>query len=162
GAPLRGAPNASEEFQHVRLWSQQICEVGKLRKSGIAIAVAGALTLAACGSSGPSKSAPTTPVQDGRNVVLTSIQKTAAADSAKAAVDMSFTGLGSGLSTTAEGAIDFASGDSTITMEFGGGGILGSLLPSGIEARRVDGVAYVHMPVGLPSGKEWIAIPAGG
>ncbi len=132
-----------------------------MRKSGIAIAVAASLVFAACGSSGPSKSAPTTPVQNGRTVVLTSIEKTAAADSAKISLDMSFGGLGAGVNMTADGAVDFASGDSDISMEFGGGGILGSVLPSGVEARRVDGTAYVHMPVGLPSGKEWIAVPGG-
>ena len=132
-----------------------------MRKSGIAIAMAAALAFAACGSSGPSQSAPTTPVKNGRAVVLTSVVKTAAADSAKVSIDMSFDGFGAGLNMSADGAIDFASGDSDITMEFGGGGILGSLLPPDVEARRVDGTTYVHMPVGLPSGKEWIAVPSG-
>jgi len=128
-----------------------------VRKSGIAIVVAGALALAACGSSGPSTSATATPVQDGRRVVLASVVKTTAADSAKVSLEMSFGGgIGSGMTATAEGAVDFASGDSELTMQLEGG-MLGSLLPSGIETRTVDGVAYVHLPTGLPSGKEWIA-----
>jgi hypothetical protein len=44
-------------------------------------------------------------------------------------------------------------------MDFGGG-VLGTLMPSGIETRTVDGVAYVRLPTGLPSGKEWVAIDA--
>jgi hypothetical protein len=132
-----------------------------VRKSGIAIVVAAALGLAACGSGGPSKSATTTPVENGRDVVLTSIQKTAAADSAKLSLDMSFNGLGSGISVSGDGAVDFANGNSQFTMDFGGGGILGSLMSGGIETRQVDGVAYVNVPMGLPSGKEWIAVPAG-
>jgi hypothetical protein len=132
-----------------------------VRKPGIAIVMAAALGLAACGSSGPSSSAPTTPVQNGRAVVLASVVKTAAADSAKISLDMSFTGVGAGVTISADGAMDFASGDSEITMEFGNGGILGAILPSDVEARRVDGTAYVHIPDGLPAGKEWVAVPAG-
>ncbi len=128
-----------------------------MRKSGIAIVVAGALALAACGSSGPSKSATSAPVLNGRSIVLASVVKTAAADSAKVSLDMSFNGLGSGLSISGEGAVDFANGNSQFTMDFNGGGILGSLMPSGIEVRTVDGVAYVHLPSGLPSGKEWVS-----
>jgi hypothetical protein len=127
-----------------------------LRHSGIAIVVAAALGLTACGSNGPSKSAATTtPVPSGRSVVLASVVKTAASDSAKLSLDLSFNGPGSG-AISGEGVVDFANGNSQLTMEFGGA--LGTIMPSGIETRTVDGVAYVHLPVGLPSGKEWVSV----
>jgi hypothetical protein len=128
-----------------------------VRHSGIAVVAAAALALAACGSSGSTRTATTTPTPNGRQVVLASVERTAAADSAKVSLDMSFAGLGrSGMSVTADGEVDFASGDSQMTMDFGG--MLGSFLPSGIETRSLDGVVYMRMPIGLPSGKEWVAI----
>jgi hypothetical protein len=136
-----------------------------VRKSGIAVALAGALALAACGSSGPSKSSGTTPASnvDGRRVVLASVVKTAAADTAKVSLDLSIKGSGSGaFGVTADGAIDFATGDSQMNLELGG--FLSSFLTDGIETRNVDGIAYVRMPsvagVALPDGKQWISVDA--
>ena len=130
--------------------------MGDVRHSGMAIFVAAALGLAACGSGGPSKSATTTPAPTGRQIVLASVVKTAAADSAKVSLDMSFSGFGRGLSVSADGAIDFASGASQTNMTFDGP--FASFLTGGIETRTVDGVVYVRMPVGLLSGKQWIAV----
>jgi hypothetical protein len=128
-----------------------------VRHIRIAVVAAATVALAACGSSGSSESGTTAPARNGRQVVLASVVKTAAADSAEISLDMSFAGLGSsGVSVTAGGVVDFESGDSQLMMEFGG--MFGSFLPDGIEARSVDGVTYVRLPIGLPEGKEWVAV----
>lgn len=128
-----------------------------MRHSRIAIAAVAAIALTACGSGGLSRSATTAPVQNAQRVVLASLVKTTAANTAKMSLDMSISGLeSSAVSITADGAVDFASGDSQVTIDFGG--LFGSVMPSGLEARSVDGVAYVHLPAGLAAGKDWIAI----
>jgi len=100
--------------------------------------------------------------------VLTSITTTAAAKTARIDAEASFSGGGSGGSgkMTAEGAIDFATGDFQMTVYVDGP--LGSALNDGFEMRNVDGVAYMRMPSGLPGfslpdGKHWIAfdVPSG-
>jgi len=130
-------------------------------------AVAGAALMsvalvAGCGSSGASKSSsPIPPNANARKIVLASVVKTAAADTAKVSLDLSVNGTGSSaFNVSADGAVDFATGDSQMNVDFGG--FLGSLLSDGIETRNVDGVAYVRMPsvggITLPDGKTWIAV----
>jgi hypothetical protein len=135
-----------------------------VRHSGIAIVVASALALAACGSSGSSPgSATKTTVPVSRKIVLTSITTTAAEKTARTDLEVSFSGGESGGSgrMTSQGVVDFGSGDSQMTMNIDSP--LGSALGDGFETRTVDGVAYTRLPSGvsslpLPAGKQWISI----
>jgi len=132
-----------------------------VRHSRIAIVVAAAVGLAACGSAGgPSNSVTKTTVPVSRKVVLTSIMTTAAAKTARTELTVEVSGSDSA-AMTGEGVVDFGTGDSQMTMSFGG--LLASALSDGFETRTVDGVVYVRMPSGLPQilnpgGKPWIAI----
>ena len=134
-----------------------------MRHSRIVIVVASALVLAACGGGGGSSSSATkATVPVSPKIVLTSITTTAAAKTARIELEVGFSGGGSG-KMTAEGAVDFGTGDSQMTMYIDGP--LGSALSDGIETRTVDGVAYVRMPSGLAGiptteGKPWFAVDA--
>jgi hypothetical protein len=98
-----------------------------------------------------------------RKIVLTSIMTTAAAKTARTELTVDASGGGSNGSAkmTAEGVVDFATGDSQMTMYVDGP--LGSALSDGFETRTVDGVVYVRWPSGLPgnpssNGKPWFAM----
>jgi hypothetical protein len=135
-----------------------------VRPSRIAIVVASALALTACGSGGGSSSSVSkTTVPVSRKIVLTSIVTTAAAKTARIELTVGISGGGSDNpgKLTADGAVDFGTGDSQLTMYFDGP--LGSALSDGFETRTVDGVVYMRMPSGLAGipmteGKPWFAI----
>ena len=133
---------------------------GDVRKSGIAIVVAATLGLAACGSAGPSQTVTNTTVPVGRKIVLTSITTTAAAQTARIAMEMNVTAdpsLGS-ISSTGDGVTDFGTGDTDVAVQYerATGASIG-----GAEVRSVGGVVYVRVPsqtsLSLPPGKSWIA-----
>jgi hypothetical protein len=126
--------------------------------------LAAAVVLTACGSAGgSSNSATKTTVPVSRKIVLTSIMTTAAAKTARVEIEAKVSGAGpvDSFTVNGDGAVDFGSGDSQLTMTFGGqvGSMLGG---DGIEFRMVDGVGYMRMPSGLgilrPGGKPWVAI----
>jgi hypothetical protein len=129
-----------------------------------AVLAASVAVVAGCGgqSSTPGAapgSAPTRPAASGSKIVLASVQTTAAAKSAHVSMSVSATGLGSqAFSLTGDGAIDFANGDSQLTMKFGGAA--STLLPGGIEERSVDHLVYVQLP-GLTGASRWVAVDAG-
>jgi hypothetical protein len=129
-----------------------------------AVVAAAVAVVAGCGgqSSTPGAapgSAPTRPSGSGSKIVLASVETTAAAKSAHVSMSVSATGLGSQAFTlTGDGAIDFANGDSRLTMRFGGAAA--SLLPGGIEERSVGHVVYVELP-GLTGAAHWVAVDAG-
>ncbi len=126
------------------------------------------LLLAACGGSdGSSPSAAAGPSgASAPNVVLASARKTAKAGSARVALAVSATGKAAqAISITADGITDFATGDSDLTMHFGGA--MGSMFSGDLTVRSVDDVAYVQLPSGLggilgglTGGKQWISIDA--
>jgi len=135
-----------------------------VRHSGIAIVVASALALAACGSGGSTSDSVTkTTVPVSRKIVLTSIMTTAAAKTARIDLEVSISGGDSDGSArvTGEGVVDFATGDSEITTNLEG--VIGSVVGDGYQTRTVDGVVYVQIPAGLrgvpvPEGTRWISI----
>jgi hypothetical protein len=136
---------------------------------GAAIPLAMALLISACGGSGsPSKSAaehPTTTVATGA-VVLASARTTARAGSARIAISVTAGGSdAAAFALTAEGLADFKTGNSQLTMHFGGA--VAGLISGDLEVRSVDGVAYVQLPPTLRSvlgrlgaDKPWLAIDA--
>ncbi len=133
------------------------------RAAAAGVTVLSVALVAGCGSGGASKPAAHVPPKpSGRSVVLASVVKTAAARTARVAFEMSMSGLGSVSDVTAngDGAIDLGSGDSQLTMHFGGA--MASFVPGGIEARTVGGVAYVRLPTirgfELPAGKHWLEV----
>jgi hypothetical protein len=77
------------------------------------------------------------------------------------AMSMNLTGSSaSAFAVTADGIADFATGDSQLTMHFGGA--IAAFMKGDIEMRSVDRVAYMKLPqalVGpLTNGKEWTSI----
>jgi hypothetical protein len=132
---------------------------GRRRWSSVA-AGALVLVLAACGSQAKTvevkKPVPPSP----RKVLLASARATTAAKSARLSMKMSANGSGAdGFAITADGVADFTSGDAALTMQVGGSRQFG-----GIEARLVDGEAYMKMPASLGSmfgGAQWMKLPVG-
>jgi hypothetical protein len=138
-----------------------------VRKSGIAVALAGALLLAACGSSvePPSVSKTTVPVD--RKLVLASVDATTAAKTARIDVQTEMSGVDEGTTTMrGDGVIDFETGDSRLTMYIDGISALG--MDDGVEIRTVDGVVYTRMPglfadlPGFTGDKSWMSFDATG
>jgi hypothetical protein len=133
-----------------------------VRHSGIAIAVAAALGLAACGSAGGSSNTVTkATVPVSRKIVLTSIVTTAAAKTARVELTMKMDAGSKGtFDVTGDGLTDFGSGDSDLTMQFDGP--IGALMADGFDVRSVDGTVYMRIPstLGTPltGGKPWIAV----
>lgn len=146
----------------MRTWTN-----GRSRGAGAAITlVAMAAVLGACGSSSSPKSAPANKpatAVSGAKVLLASVQTTAATKSARVSLTVSGSGAGaSAFSLKADGAVDFATGDSQFTADLGG--MMSSMLPGGLEMRVVDKVSYVKLPASITrffggSGSaQWIAI----
>ena len=133
-----------------------------MRKSGIAVALAGVLTFAACGSGGPSESVSKTTIPVSRNLVLASVDATTAAKTARIDIQADMSG-GTDLSVSmrGDGVIDFGSGESQFSMSYDG--LPGAVLEDGMEIRSVDGVVYMRVPKGLDNlpgfdgDKPWIA-----
>ncbi len=118
----------------------------------LAFACVASIGLAACGG-GSSKSngalpavpaaattttAPKTAATP-RAALLRAVASTEAAKTAKTSMTITATGLGVPIDITASGAVDFATGDSELTME------LGALGGSSVETRIVDGVSYTRL-----------------
>ena len=152
-------------------------QVGDMRTrttvSAAAVAAVMALTVGACGGSkpfaAPSSTAPATTPPSGTKVLLASIRTTAAAKSAHMSMTVGTDGSGPlAFSMTADGAVDFTTGDSQFTAQLDGAAA--SFLPDGIEMRMVDGVAYMKLPASLggllggSGGEQWmsLSIPKGG
>lgn len=123
----------------------------------------------ACGgSSSPSAApgkAPATELPG--NVVLASVQTTAAAKSARESMTISTGGSGAmSFSMTTDGAVDFATGNSEFKSELGGP--LASFLPGGLEMRVVNGVVYMKLPASIGGffgasggGDQWLSLNKG-
>ncbi len=90
-------------------------------------------------------------------VVLASVQTTAAAKSARVAMSIDTSGL-AGFSLSGDGLVDFANGDSQLSMRLGGQEA--SLLPGGLEMRSVNHVVYVQLP-GATGDPHWVEVDAG-
>jgi hypothetical protein len=139
----------------------------RTRGAGIAlglVVVLGAGASACGGSSSPAAAPSTLPAAKlPGNVVLASVQTTAAAKSARESMTIS-TGSGPmAFSMTTNGAIDFATGNSEFKSELGGP--LASFLSGGLEMRVVDGVVYMKLPAsigglfgGSGGGDQWLSI----
>lgn len=139
----------------------------KGRASLAGVVVVAAVLAAGCGGSSSSSaashqptptgaSAPVAPKGSTSKVLLASVQTTAAAKSARVSMTVSSSGLAA-FSLTGDGVVDFANGDSQLTVHFGGAAA--SLVPDGLEERSVDHVEYVEMP-GLGGSDHWISIDA--
>ena len=136
--------------------------------AGISVVAVMAVTLGACGgSSSPTSAATRAPdaKTPGSNVVLASVQTTAAEKSARESMTISTKGSGLfAFSMTASGVVDFATGDSQFTADLGGA--TAAFLPGGFEVRVVNKVAYVKLPdsigrlIGGAGGKQWLAVGA--
>jgi len=135
---------------------------GAVRHSGVAIVVAVALGLTACGSVGSTSDSVTkTTVPVSRKIVLTSITTTAAAQTARIDLQMKMSGDSMGsFDVTGEGVTDFGSGNTDMTMRFDGP--IGMGMGDGFEIRGVDGTVYMRMPaalqIPLTEDKPWIAV----
>ena len=132
---------------------------GRVRHSRIAMVLVSAVVLTACGSTGGSSNSVTkTTVPVSRKVVLASITTTAAAKTARIDLEVGVSG-DTAARMTAEGVVDFGTGDSQLTMHMDTP--LGSAVNGEIEMRSVDGVAYIRLPAGLPGvpdSKPWLAV----
>lgn len=138
------------------------------RASGVAVALA--VGLAGCGGSSPSapSAAPkaTTPEPSPAKILLASARTTASAGSARMSMSMNMGGTGaSAVVISADGIADFATGDSQLTMHFGGD--MAGFMAGDFEVRSVDNVAYMKLPASragplgsLSRGKEWLSIDA--
>jgi hypothetical protein len=148
-----------------------------VRKSGIAVVVAGALALAlaACGGGSAKPASNTTRARTrttsptssvaGRKIVLTSITTTAAAKTARTDVEVKMSGVSANgskgaFTISATGVAEFGSGDSQTTMTIDGP--VGKIAGDEFEVRTLDGVVYVRVPAGLDvpgaDGKPWVAV----
>jgi hypothetical protein len=133
---------------------------GRRRWSAIA---AGALVtvLAACGSQAKTVEVKKHVAPSPRKVLLASARATTAAKSARMSMKMTASGAGAdGFAVTADGVADFTNGDAEFTMHLSGG----SQQFGGMEARLVDGAAYLKMPASLGSmfgGGKWLKLPLG-
>jgi hypothetical protein len=139
--------------------------------AGVAVVAVMALTLGACGGESSPKSSPSSPTSQapetntsGSQIVLASVQTTAAAKSARESMTISTKGSGpAAFSLTAEGAIDFETGDSQFTADLGGAA--SAFLSGGLEVRVVDGTTYMKLPAalghlfgGTGGGEKWISL----
>ena len=137
--------------------------------AGISVAAVMAVTLGACGGSSsptstPAVKAPPTALS-GSKIVLASVQTTAAEKSARESLTVSTKGSGPlAFSMTANGLVDFATGDSQFTADLGGA--TAAFLPGGFEVRVVDKVVYTKLPdsigrfFGGADGKQWLSVGA--
>ena len=121
------------------------------------------LALAGCGASS-SKAAPVQPKPkpSGAQVVLDSVQLTAAEKTARIAINASVSGSVS-TTGTITGVIDFATGDSQLSLTLSGPAA--SVLGGGMVFRTVGGVMYLQVPAALrgmlggPAGAQWMSMP---
>jgi len=129
------------------------------RWTGIAVGAL-VLVLAGCGSQAKTVEVKKQVPPSARKVLLASVQATTAAKSARISMTISADGSdASAFTTTADGVTDFTTGDSVMTMDFPA---LGSGPGGSIEARMVDGSAYVKMPESLGGGMfgdKWLKMP---
>jgi hypothetical protein len=126
-----------------------------------------ALVISACGGSGSSSSPaaaqhPATKAATGA-VVLASARTTAAAGSARIALSVGGGSQAASFSLTADGVADFKTGDSQLTMHFGGG--MAGIISGDLEVRSVAKVVYVQLPASLrgvlgrfTGGKPWLKL----
>jgi hypothetical protein len=139
------------------------------RSAGIALGLVTVLALGAsgCGGSSSPAAAPgqTPAAKLSGNVVLASVETTAATKSARESMTVSTSGSGAlAFSMTANGVVNFATGDSEFTADLGGAA--SSFLPGGLDMRVVNKVAYLKLPAsisglfggGSGTGDKWLEI----
>lgn len=139
---------------------------GRSKGAGLAVtsSIAMAAVLAACGGSSSSSSAqPPATTRSGSQIVLASVQTTAAAKSARETMTITTKGVGPvSFSMAANGVVDFTTGNSEFKADLGGN--MASFLPGGLEMRVVDKVVYVKMPssigglFGGSGGEQWLSV----
>jgi hypothetical protein len=135
-----------------------------MRGAFVLLAALLALAAVACGSSGSSSSSATVDVSTSNDpaaeAVLQAGQKTAATQGARISFTAEFTGATSG-SMTGEGI--FAKRQGHLTLDLGGLGGAGSVLPGGnVEVVFDQLVYYMKLPadsaIPLPPGKQWFKL----
>ena len=140
---------------------------GRAGVAGVVVLVAALMS--GCGGSSSSPASPAArpravPVHhsaapSASKVVLASVRTTAAAKSARVALSLSTRGLGEGgVSVSADGVVNFANGDSQLTLHLDGPSA--KQLPDGIEERSVNKVVYVSVP-GRTGDTRWFSVDAG-
>ena len=122
----------------------------------------------ACGGSSSPSATPKVPATKlSGNVVLASVQTTAAEKSARESMTVATNGSGAfAFSMTTNGAVDFATGNSEFKSELSGA--MGSFLPDGLEMRVVNHVVYMKLPASIGGlfggsgggGDQWLSINA--
>ena len=145
------------------------CTNGRTRTAvTLTAVVAMAALLGACGSTSSPSSAPAKPATpvSASKVLLDSVQTTAATKSARVSLSVSTSGSSQyAVSLKADGAIDFATGDSQMTLTLGGPA--SAFMPGGIEERIVGGTVYVKLPASIgrlfggSAGGQWLEIKTG-
>jgi len=124
-----------------------------------------ALLVSACGGSSSPAAAPRAAAKlSGSNIVLASASTTVAAGSARIALSVSGSGGAASLvALTADGVEDFATGNSQLTMHFGGA--MSAFISGDMEVRSLDKVSYIKLPATLrgvlgrlSGGKSWFSV----
>ena len=164
---VRSIPRFTMEPRFEKVGDMRIRANGRSRGVAFGIsALAMTAVLSACGGSSHSATPPVRKLS-GSDLVLASVKTTAATKSAKVSLSMTVGGTES-VAVKFDGAVDFETGDSQFTADLGG--LMGSMMPGGLEMRVVNKVAYVKLPDSLAgflggaggsgSGGKWLAIDA--
>jgi len=159
---VRSIPRFTMEPRFEKVGDMRIRANGRSRGVAFGISVlAMAAVLSACGGSSHSATPPVRKLS-GSDVVLASVKTTAATKSAKVSLSMTV-GSTESVAVKFDGAVDFETGDSQFTADLGG--LMGSMMPGGLEMRVVNKVAYVKLPDSLSgflggsgSGGKWLSI----